>query len=198
MGRATALKQIRSGVRERVFVVFGLISAFWLVWALDEFVFGGQLKRYGIQPREQLGLRGVLFAPFLHGNMLHLVSNTIPFAILGLLVAMKDASEFLAVTAIVTLIGGLGTWLLGTPGTTHIGASVLVFGYFGYLLARAFYDRGVFSFLVAIAVAVLYGGMIWGMLPFSLPHDNISWEGHLSGAIGGFIAARMFHRTKSR
>lgn len=194
MARSKTMDRVRSGVRERVFVVFGLVATFWIVWAIDHFAFDGGLRRYGILPREKIGLRGIVFAPFLHGDLWHLISNTVPFAILGLLVAMRDAGEFVAVTAIVSLVSGLGTWVLGNPGTVHIGASGLVFGYFGFLVARGLFDRSLFSFLVAVAVGVLYGGMIWGLIPFRM-QPGISWEGHLCGAVGGVLSAWMFRRS---
>ncbi|NEO02697.1 MAG: rhomboid family intramembrane serine protease, partial [Moorea sp. SIO3I7] len=139
------------------------------------------------------GLRGILFAPFLHGGFSHLISNTIPFLVLGWFVMLQETSDFFVVTSITMVVGGLGVWLLGAPNSVHIGASVLIFGYLGFLLFRGFFERNLPSIFLSILVGFLYGGLVWGVLP-SQPH--VSWQGHLFGFIGGILAARLLARRK--
>ena len=98
-----------------------------------------RFDQYGIEPRDPDGLVGVL--PFLHANFEHLISNTVPFVVLGLLIAIGGAVQVLKVTAIVALVGGLGTWLIAPDNTVHIGASGIVFGYASYLLTRGIFNR---------------------------------------------------------
>ncbi|WP_299485765.1 rhomboid family intramembrane serine protease [Acaryochloris sp. IP29b_bin.137] len=145
------------------------------------------LTQFGIQPRTLVGLRGILFAPFLHGSVKHLLANTAPFLILGGLVMVRRIMDFFSVSVIVMVVGGLGTWLIGGSGSNHIGASGLVFGYLGYLLFRGYFERSWPAISLSVFVSIVYGSMLFGVLP-TMPH--ISWEGHLFGFIGGGLAAK--------
>lgn len=144
------------------------------------------LNNLGIRPRNILGLQGILFAPFLHGSWRHLISNTFPLVILSWLIMARDRSEWIAVTVLTAIGSGLGTWLFGGATTIHIGASGVVFGYFGFLVARAYFERSMGSIAICLLVLALFGGMIWGILPVRV---GISWEGHLFGLLGGIAAA---------
>jgi membrane associated rhomboid family serine protease len=174
----------------RPFMVVGLLVAvMWVVEIVDLFPHTN-FDRWGIQPRETDGLVGIAAAPFLHNGLGHLISNTIPFLVLGGLIAFSGVARYLEVTAIVAAVSGLGTWLLGPDHTNHIGASGVVFGYLTYLLGRAFFERK-FIYLVGGAIVfMLYGGVLWGLLP----RPGISWQGHVFGAIGGVAAAALLHR----
>jgi membrane associated rhomboid family serine protease len=167
-----------------------LVGFLVLMWGLEllDVIVRGHFDRYGIIPRTLIGLRGILFAPFLHGNLAHLSANTLPFLILGWLVMLQGVGYFLEVTLIVMLVGGFGTWLIAAPGTIHVGASGLIFGYLGFLLFRGYFERRLISIGISLIVGVLYGGLIWGVLP---TQAYVSWEGHLFGFIGGVIAARL-------
>lgn len=120
-------------------ILGGLIGLMWLLEILDVGL-GGRLNLYGIIPRTQIGLRGIVFAPFLHSGFPHLISNTIPFITLGWFVMLREVREFFNVSAIALLASGVGVWLFGAPGV-HLGASGVVFGYFGFLLSRAYFER---------------------------------------------------------
>jgi membrane associated rhomboid family serine protease len=161
-----------------------------LMWALEiaDVPLRGSLDLFGIRPRSTSGLFGILCAPFLHGGFRHLISNTMPFLILGFLIMMQDWAEWIVVTIVAALGSGLGTWLFGAPGTLHIGASGVVFGYFGFLVTRAYFERNLGSLAVAMLVISLFGGMIWGILPIQV---GISWEGHLFGLLGGMVASKL-------
>ena len=172
-------------------ILGGFVALIWILEVVDIFL-GGALNAYGIFPRHLIGLRGILFAPFLHGSLGHLIANTIPFLVLGWFVMLQETSDFFVVTAITMVVSGLGVWLFGASGV-HIGASGVIFGYLGFLLLRGYFERNFPSILVSLIVGFLYGGMIWGVLPTQL---GISWEGHLFGFIGGVIAARLLARRK--
>jgi membrane associated rhomboid family serine protease len=173
-------------------ILGGLVAIMWVLELVDILVFGQKLNLYGIIPRHLIGLRGILFAPFLHGGLGHLIANTIPFLVLGWFVMLQETRDFFVVTAITMLVSGLGVWLFGAPGV-HVGASALIFGYLGFLLLRGYFERNVPSILLSLVVGFLYGGAIWGVLP---TRPGISWEGHLFGFIGGVIAARLLARRK--
>jgi membrane associated rhomboid family serine protease len=167
------------------------------MWAVEmvNLVTNGALLGWGIRPRTLVGLWGIVFAPFLHANLAHLLANTIPFLVLGALVALRGLREFVVVTAVVMLVGGGGVWLFGRPFSDHIGASGLVFGYLGFLLARGFFERSLTAILLSLVTLFLYGGAIWGILPGS---SRISWEGHLFGFLAGIVAARLLgHRPRA-
>ncbi|HFE39126.1 MAG TPA: rhomboid family intramembrane serine protease, partial [Gammaproteobacteria bacterium] len=146
---------------------------------------GHQLNIYGIHPRSSAGLGGILLWPFLHANFSHLIANTIPLAILGWFVLLRGFRQFIFITLGITLIAGSAVWLLARPAI-HIGASGLVFGYFGFLVAVAWYEKSLASFVVAVFTLFLYGGLVWGVLPQA---PNISWEAHLFGLMAGVVIA---------
>ena len=165
-----------------------LVCVVIVLWAIElaNSLMDNALNDFGIRPRNIEGLRGILFAPFLHGNWRHLISNTFPLIILSWLIMARDRSEWIAVTVLTAIASGLGTWLFGGDMTVHIGASGVVFGYFGFLVARAYFERSFGSIAISLLVLALFGGMIWGILPVRV---GISWEGHLFGLLGGIAAA---------
>ena len=161
-----------------------------LMWGLEvvDAALDNRLDRHGIEPREVDGLDGVVAAPFLHVGFGHLAANTLPFVAMGLVIAFEGAMRLLGVTAIVAVISGLGTWLIAPADTIHLGASGVVFGYATYLIARGWFNRRMVEIAIGVAVAVLWGGALLAGLD---PQQGISWQGHLFGAIGGVVAARV-------
>ncbi len=194
MNRSDEAKGLVGEVRAQIGILVGFVGLMWAIEILDLFL-GGALDQFGIRPRSIVGLRGILFAPFLHGSLLHLMANTVPFVILGWLVMLRRTRDFWPVTIIVTLVAGLGTWLFAPPWTVHIGASGLVFGYLGFLLSRGYFERSFGSIAMSLLVGLLYGGMIWGVLPGQI---GISWQGHLFGFLGGILAAQMLAEPMRR
>ena len=173
-----------------VIFVTAMAAVMWVVEIADQ-VLDGRLDANGIEPRDVEGLDGIVFAPFLHGGFDHLIGNTIPFLLLGLAIAIGGLARVATVTAIVAVVGGFGTWLIAPANTVHIGASGIVFGYASYLVARGVYSRSLAQ--IALGVVVL---AVWGttLLQGLVPEDGISWQGHLFGAVGGVLAARVLHR----
>lgn len=183
----------RQEIKTQAIILATFVAIFWLLEILDQFVFRGSLDYFGIIPHQVIGLRGILFAPFLHGDFPHLIANTVPFLILGWLVMLQETSDFFVVTGLTMLVGGLGVWLFAAPGSIHIGASILIFGYLGFLLLRGYFQRNIPSILLSILVFLLYGGTIWGVLP---SRPGISWQGHLFGFLGGVLAAKLIATEK--
>jgi membrane associated rhomboid family serine protease len=181
------MKEIVGEIKSQITILLTLVGIMWGAEILDTYVFRQGLDLLGILPREAIGLRGIVFAPFLHANFPHLIANTVPFIVLGWLIMAQSVSDFAIVSVICALVGGLGTWLFGNRGL-HIGASGVIFGYLGFLLTRFYFDRTLMSGLVALFVGVTYGSVVWGIFP-SLP--GISWEGHLFGFLGGIFAAKF-------
>ena len=177
-----------SHIETQVKIIGGFIVLIWGLELIDQLLLRHRLDRLGIVPRTQLGLRGILFAPLLHGTWNHLMANTLPFAVLGWLTLLQGVPEFTIVTAVVWMVSGLGVWLFAAPHTLHIGASGIIFGYFGFLLSRSYFEQDLRSAAVSVVVALLYGPLIWGILPSR--RRGISWQGHLFGFVGGILIAR--------
>ena len=161
------------------------VIAMWAVYLID-LVIPFDFNRLGIKPRDVNGLIGVLTSPFLHGGLGHLISNTIPAAVLlGLTTAFHNKRAPIIVPFII-LIGGLVTWTIGGAGY-HVGASGLIYGLAAFLITSGILSRRLLELFISLFVALLYGiPMIWGMLPI---HYKISWEGHVSGAAAGIWIA---------
>ena len=174
-------------------VVGAMVALMWGLEVIDS-IAGGSLDQYGIEPREDGGLVGVVAAPFLHAGFGHLIANTLPFVVMGLVIAFKGAMRVLAVTAIVGLVSGLGTWLVAPEFTLHIGASGVVFGYATYLISRGAFNRDALELAVGLIVVLVWGTALLGGLR---PEDGISWQGHLFGAVGGVVAARVLRRERT-
>ena len=174
-------------------LIAAMVALMWLAEGID--VVGGDLDGLGIEPREPDGLAGIVAAPFLHAGFGHLIANTVPFAVMGAVIAINGIRRVLIVSAIVALVSGLGTWLIGPENTVHIGASGIVFGFATYLLARGFFNRNMLDLAIGAVVALLFGGALLGGM---LPEQGISWQSHVFGALGGLLAAQYLAKAAGR
>jgi membrane associated rhomboid family serine protease len=171
-----------------------LVAVIWVVEVINTLV-GHRLNVFGIYPRRIDSLPGIILWPLLHGGYAHLIMNTTPLLVMGFFVALRGVRTFCLSSLLILVVAGLGVWLFGRSAY-HIGASGLVFGYFGFLVALAWYERSLVTFLVACLVLFYYGGIIYGVLPRD---EFVSWEGHLFGLIAGIIAASVFSiKTQSK
>jgi membrane associated rhomboid family serine protease len=177
-------------IKRNLYWILGFVVLIWVI-ELINFSIGHRLSDWGILPRTLKGLKGIPLSPFLHASLLHIMMNTIPLAVLGGFVMLNGRQIFLEISIIIILASGTALWLFGRS-SYHVGASGLIFGYFGYLVLRAWYDRSLKSFVIAFVTVFLYGGIMWGLLP---TFSRISWEGHLFGLLAGFLAARL-EKTK--
>jgi membrane associated rhomboid family serine protease len=175
-------------------VVVVLLATMWVVEVVDAIVLDGRLERNGIQPRTVDGLRGIVWAPFLHGGVPHLISNTIPFIVLSALTLTGGIRRYLTASALIILIGGLLVWTFSIGSNeNHIGSSGWVFGLFGFLIAAAWFEKRPLSILVALLALFVYGGTI--LFGF-VPRPGLSWEGHLFGFVAGLAAARIIVKKR--
>ncbi|WP_155359832.1 rhomboid family intramembrane serine protease [Acrocarpospora macrocephala] len=181
-----------SGALGSVIVMLFLVGGMWALEIVD-YLQDGALDRYGIVARDPDGLVGIFAAPFLHAGFPHLIANSLPLLILGFLAAIRGVGRFLGVSLIIIVVSGLGVWLIAPPNTVTIGASGLVFGYFGYVVGRGLFDRRILDIVLAVVVAVMYYSIIFGILP---GEEGISWQGHLFGLIGGVLAAWLLRRRR--
>jgi membrane associated rhomboid family serine protease len=171
--------------QQGILLVIALAGVMWVAEIIDQ-VTSLNLDQYGIEPRETDGLIGIVASPFLHSGFPHLIGNTIPFILLGIAIAFSGLARVLSATAIIALIGGGGVWLLAGDNTNHIGASGIVFGFAGYLVARGLFSRNLLHLALGVVVIGIYGTtLLFGVVPT----PGVSWQGHLFGAVGGVVAA---------
>ena len=175
--------------------VLGLsVASLWAVFAVNP-VLGGSLLQYGVVPRTVDGLRGIVLAPFLHANLAHLTANTASLLLLGWLVMLRDARHFGFVALLAMLGGGVMAWLFGAGNSVHVGASGVIFGFLGFLIFAGWYARSLGSIVLSLTVTLLWGGLVFGVLP---GEAGVSWQEHLGGFGGGVLGARWFAREGSR
>lgn len=183
MGRAASL----------MVAILGLL---WIVEIVNAAT-GRNLAQWGgIRPRDVSSLVDIVTAPFLHGNVTHLAGNAVALFSLGFIAAIPGIKKFLLMSLIVIVVGGVGVWLFSPANTVSIGASGVVFGYFGYLLMRGFVDRRPVDVVVSIGIALAYAYPMWHSIGFGV--TNISWQGHLSGLVGGMLAAILLRKPRPK
>ncbi|MDI2127029.1 rhomboid family intramembrane serine protease [Yinghuangia seranimata] len=182
------------GLRTALVTTAGLLAVLWAL-QIVQFATDDSLMTYGIRPRRLGELVDIYPAQFLHLGFGHLIANTLALAVLGFLAATRGFLRFAGVSLVVMTVCGLGVWLTAPANTNTVGASGLVFGYFGYLLVRGFVDRRLFDIALAFVITGVYGwSMLWGALPTA---SGVSWQGHLFGFAGGVLAAFLFRRDRA-
>ncbi len=183
---STGFRNFWESFKTVLFIVFIL----WVILIIG-FVF--PIENFGIKPRTAAGLPGIIFAPFIHAGINHLITNSISLLILGsIFLTMERKLSFMLVLHII-IIGGFGTWLIGRSEYTHVGASGVVYGILGYLLTMGFFIRNLRAIIVSIVVFVLYGGAIWGIFPTM---SFVSWESHLCGFVAGILTAERYAKKR--
>ncbi|WP_019193411.1 rhomboid family intramembrane serine protease [Corynebacterium timonense] len=183
MNKTPAQKRA-TGVR----YALGFLAVIWAVFLVNTIFFGRKLNYFGIHPLDPSGLTGIFFAPLLHADLSHIMSNSVPGAIFCFLIGYSGSRVFWEVTGFTWIIAGVGTWIFGGVGTNHIGASSLVYGWLTYLIIRGIFNRSMKQILLGVILGFFYSGLIWGVLPIN---PGVSWQGHLFGAIGGLVAGMV-------
>lgn len=168
-----------------------VIALMWVILVLD-YLLPYDFVRLGIFPRKLSGTAGILFAPILHGSFWHLASNTGPFVILNGLLCFFYGKLSFKVISFIVLVGGLLVWIFGRPAM-HIGASGLIYGLAAFIITSGFLRKKIRALLLSFVIIVLYGSMIWGVLPLN---PYVSWEGHLFGAISGVMASFVYRKVQ--
>jgi membrane associated rhomboid family serine protease len=178
----------------RAFVAMcAVVPVLFLVEFIDLQTHGELDRLGGIIPHDPSGLDGVVFAPFLHAGLEHLLANSAPLILMGTFVLAAGTRRFLWSTALIALVSGLGVWFLGQSGTVVVGASGVIFGYLGVLLARGAVERSWWNIGVGLLIGLMYGWQLIAVLP---TNERISWQAHLFGFIGGLFAAVLFRRRR--
>lgn len=182
------IKSSRSVTYILLFV--GILYAVLALNAISPF----DLRTLGLIPRDIQGLRGIFLSPFLHADITHLVSNTVPLMILMGITFIFYQNVALRATLWIWLLSGVLLWCFGRP-VIHIGASGLIYGYAAFLVTKGFVDRDFKSMAIAVAVILFYGGITYGLLPV---RAGVSFEGHIFGALAGVFGGRRLRRNVSQ
>ena len=190
--RQGQVTQRRDSWQNAALITGVFVAVLWVLEIVDT-ASGHALDPYGVQPRSEDGLIGIVLAPLLHFGFGHLVSNTVPVAVLGFLTLATGIARGLLATAIIWVVGGLGVWVFAQPQSNHAGASVLIFGWIVFLVVRGFLNRNTTEIVIGVVVFLLYSGALLGVLP---GQPGVSWQGHLFGAIGGFVAGGVRPRGR--
>jgi membrane associated rhomboid family serine protease len=172
--------------------IFSFLAIVMAVHVIN-IICGMWLNEFGVVPRSFVGSRGILFSPLLHGNWTHLIANLAPLGVMLCLLGFVKGRALWPITALIWLATGLAIWIVGRPGSVQIGASGLIYGLAAFLVATAWFKRDLKSALAALVVIVLYGSIVWGLLP---SRAGVSWEGHLSGAVAGILVAVVSAQAK--
>jgi membrane associated rhomboid family serine protease len=181
-------------LRRTAATIGGFIALIWIIWLINAALFDGALFAFGIRPRNAAGLIGIPIHPLLHGDLAHVLHNSLGILLFGTLLYLREESDFWIVTALGALLGGFGVWLLGRP-FIHVGASSVIFAYFGYLLSTGLFERRIGSLILSAVLFLGWGSVLLGVLP---TQRGISWEGHLFGFAAGVVAARLLARRRTR
>ena len=166
-------------------VPFRLVFIMWLIFSI-EFYSGYSLSYLGIAPRTGFGLIGIFVAPLLHGDVVHLLSNTFPLLFLGATLFFFYGRIGNTVLLRCYFITNILVWIFSPRQSIHIGASGLVYGLSAFLIFFGLMRRDLMSLMISVAVMLAYGSIFYGVLP---THPMISWESHLAGALVGMISA---------
>jgi membrane associated rhomboid family serine protease len=164
-----------------LFFVLTLWSVFWY-----ELQFQDNLSHFGIYPREVYGLKGILFSPFLHGDIEHLANNSLALLVLLPILRYFYKEQSFVVLFLGILFSGFGTWLLGRP-SYHIGASGLTYALVSFIFFKGIFTKYYRLVALSFTIVILYGGSVWYMFPYV--KEGISWEGHLAGFLVGLALA---------
>lgn len=173
-----------------IFMPMVFIALIWIV-KLFEYTTDISLTQYGLLPRHNSGLRGIIFSPFIHGDWNHLISNTIPFFVLSFLMLFNYRRVAFKAFVFIYLASGILVWIFGRENY-HIGASGLVYGMAFFIFFSGVFRKNMQSIALSLLIVFIYGSIVWGILPIDV---KISWEGHLMGAICGFLSAFYFRKV---
>ena len=180
--------------RKALFVMVGFLAVIWVVQLANAADHYQLIQSYGIRPRDPGSLPDLLTAPFLHVSWAHIEGNSGPLFIFGFLAAYRGVTKFFAVTAIVILTSGLGAWLTEGAHTVGVGASGVVFGYFGYIMVRGIFDRHAIDLLIGAVMALCFAYQFSVLLP----QAGIGWQAHIGGLAGGILAGWVLRERRPK
>lgn len=187
-GRSEAEAMIAEAKRA-LWVMVGLLAVMWLIQIINSIDGYGLSSEFGIDAREPSSLPEIFSAPFLHANWAHIEANSGPLFVFGFLAAYRGVKKWLAVTVLIVIASGLGVWFVGPSIGVTVGASGLVFGYFGYIIVRGLFDRHLIDIVIGLVMALCFAYQFSSLLPTD---EQVSWQGHMFGFVGGIVGGWLF------
>ncbi|MFF0188788.1 rhomboid family intramembrane serine protease [Streptomyces sp. NPDC005244] len=181
--------------RKAFFVMFAFLAIVWLVQLANSADHYALSRDHGVVPGDLGALPGILSAPFLHWSWAHVESNSGPLFVFGFLAAYRGVARFLGLSLLVAVTSGLTVWLFESGGVDTVGASGLIFGYFGYVVVRGLFDRHLIDTLIGVVMAASFAYMLTVTVPGT---PGVSWLGHLGGLAGGLLGAWLFRDRRPR
>jgi membrane associated rhomboid family serine protease len=176
-------------------VIVSFTALMYVIELVNAGLLHGSLKQDGIQPRSLTGLLDILWSPLIHVSWPHLIGNTVPVLVFGFLAMAGGIGPWIAVTATIWLISGLGVWAISPSDSVTVGASGVAFGWLMFLLVRGIFNRSAGQIVVALVLVFYWGSVLWGLVP---GRADISWQGHLFGALAGVLCAFLVARANRR
>ncbi|MFD8481259.1 rhomboid family intramembrane serine protease [Kitasatospora sp. NPDC059673] len=187
--------QLIAEARRAFFTMFGFLCLIWIVqvanWAMDEQI----ALQHGIRSHQLDSLPNLLTAPFLHLNWQHLEGNSGPLFVFGFLAAYRGVRKFLALTALLVVTSGMAVWLFERDDVVTVGASGVIFGYFGYVVLRGLFDRNLIDTLIGLVMGASFAYLLTTAIPGT---PGVSWLGHLGGLVGGLAGAWIFRAREPK
>ncbi|HEY2575765.1 MAG TPA: rhomboid family intramembrane serine protease [Streptosporangiaceae bacterium] len=180
--------------RKALFVMVGFLAILWIVQIANAADHYQLTFDYGIVPHDVGRLPEIFTAPFLHVSWAHIEGNSGPLFIFGFLAAYRGVPKFLGVTLVVAITSGLGAWIFESSHSVGVGASGVVFGYFGYIIVRGIFDRHLIDLMLGLVMALCFAYQFSVLLPA----QGIGWQAHIGGVAGGVAAGWFFRDRRDR
>jgi membrane associated rhomboid family serine protease len=185
---------VLAGARRALFIMVGVLALLWVIQIFNWAGHYGLTQHYGIRSRDVGSLLDIFTAPFLHVSWAHIEGNSGPLFIFGFLAAYRGVAKWAWVTLVIVVLSGLAAWFTESSNTVGVGASGVVFGYFGYIMVRGFFDRHGIDMLVGAVMALCFAYQFTVLLP----HAGIGWQAHIGGLVGGVLAGWVFRERRAR
>ncbi|MCA2229844.1 rhomboid family intramembrane serine protease [Nonomuraea aurantiaca] len=180
--------------RKALWVMVGFLAVIWTIQVFNWASAYDLSKEFGLQAWDPETLPGIVTSPFLHWSWEHIEANSGPLFIFGFLSAYRGVSKFISVTAFIILVSGLGAWFTASPTGIGVGASGVVFGYFGYVLVRGAFDRHLIDIVIGLVMALCFAYQFMGLLP----EEGVGWQAHGFGFLAGLVGGWVFRDRRLR
>ncbi|MGJ5892322.1 rhomboid family intramembrane serine protease [Streptomyces niveiscabiei] len=188
-------EQMIAEARKAFFVVFAFVAVVWAIQLANFADDYGLSRDYGIVSGDAGSLTHILTAPFLHWNWAHLESNSGPLFVFGFLAAYRGVAKFLVLSGLVAVVSGMTVWLFEADRVSTVGASGLIFGYFGYVVVRGLFDRHLIDSLIGVVMGASFAYLLTVAVPGT---PGVSWLGHLGGLVGGLLGAWLLRDRRAK
>lgn len=181
--------------KKALWVMVGLLAVLWVIQLVNAPTGYDLSREFGIEARDPASLPEIFSAPFLHYGWDHIEANSGPLFVFGFLAAYRGVKKWLGVSVLIIVASGLGVWFISSSHSVTVGASGLVFGYFGYIIVRGLFDRHPIDIVIGLVMALCFAYQFASLLP---SEEGVSWQGHMFGFIGGIVGGWLFRDKRPK